>query len=335
ESSLTEWDPISDREHFVISFKKLAEISGSTNSVPFIWMLQDSVYELLLPEHYRRVTNQVVDAYNKLALEVLTDNLNLIIMEVNRLIAQQFSAPAYPFYCMNPGCETTLPEAFHVSDKALYETVQLLWNFHCNEAVRTEAATCCRAIPPVSTAQTRTFLLIGLCFITTAICFLLKKFRRSDSKRVILQKVDALIKITEVDLDEGIVKSNSTLTNLFVDGSDRSLAVDERYEFLLLLSKFGALLIFFFLCDRTRLFSVVNKSFSWTTFWIPLLVVVIIGFIFTGKTKQTKINHVDITREWKGWMQLYLLIYHFAGGYSVSYPLLFVPCVISHKFCIR
>ncbi|KAF7236439.1 hypothetical protein EG68_10795 [Paragonimus skrjabini miyazakii] len=41
ESSLTERDPTSDREHFITSFKKLAEISGSTNnSVPFIWMLQ-------------------------------------------------------------------------------------------------------------------------------------------------------------------------------------------------------------------------------------------------------------------------------------------------------
>ncbi|KAF7234112.1 hypothetical protein EG68_12471, partial [Paragonimus skrjabini miyazakii] len=62
---------------------------------------------------------------------------------------------------MNPGCETTLPVAFQVSDKALCETVQLLWNFHCNEAVRTEATTCCRIVPPVSTAQARTFLLIG------------------------------------------------------------------------------------------------------------------------------------------------------------------------------
>ncbi|KAA3673269.1 N-acetylneuraminate 9-O-acetyltransferase, partial [Paragonimus westermani] len=153
------------------------------------------------------------------------------------------------------------------------------------------------------------------------------------SKRVILQKVDAVIKITEVDLDEGVVKSNSTLTNLFVDGSDRSLAVDEQYDVLLLLSKFGALLIFFFLCDRTRLFSVVNKSFSWTTFWIPLLVVVIIGSIFTGKTNQTKINHVDITREWKGWMQLYLLIYHFAGGYSLLTPFMWARvCVSSYLF---
>ncbi|KAH8849758.1 N-acetylneuraminate 9-O-acetyltransferase [Schistosoma japonicum] len=32
----------------------------------------------------------------------------------------------------------------------------------------------------------------------------------------------------------------------------------------------------------------------------------------------TQVNHVDITREWKGWMQLYLLIYHFTDSYRVT-----------------
>ncbi|CAH8445049.1 unnamed protein product [Dicrocoelium dendriticum] len=60
-----------------------------------------------------------------------------------------------------------------------------------------------------------------------------------------------------------------------------------------------------------------NKGFTIMSFLLPLVYLFVLGLFFSGPTKETHINHVDITREWKGWMQIYFLIYHFTGSYRV------------------
>lgn len=96
--------------------------------------------------------------------------------------------------------------------------------------------------------------------------------------------------------------------------------VTELSDFLCLLSKFGAVLVYFYICDRTHLSHAINKGFSNSTFWFSLLLILILGLLMSSRTKQTGVNHLDITREWKGWMQLYILVYHFVDGYSVQVP---------------
>nr|CAH8823634.1 unnamed protein product [Trichobilharzia regenti] len=92
----------------------------------------------------------------------------------------------------------------------------------------------------------------------------------------------------------------------------------EFYELTSALSKFGAIMVYFFICDRTILFMKANKGYTNMSFLLPIIYCFVLGLFFSGPTKRTKVNHLDITREWKGWMQLYLLIYHFTDSYRVT-----------------
>ncbi|CAH8446601.1 unnamed protein product [Dicrocoelium dendriticum] len=104
-------------------------------------------------------------------------------------------------------------------------------------------------------------------------------------------------------------------------------------DFFCLLSKFGLILAYFYICDRTQLFHSINKGFSSSAFWSALLLLLFLGLLLSSRTKQLGINHVDITREWKGWMQLYILVYHYIDGYSVQVPYFLARwCVSAYLF---
>ncbi|KAF2361372.1 Cas1p 10 TM acyl transferase domain [Trinorchestia longiramus] len=80
------------------------------------------------------------------------------------------------------------------------------------------------------------------------------------------------------------------------------------------LGKLGLIMGYFFLCDRTGLFMKENKYFSQLNFWFPLGYMLALGLFFTEDTSHTRILHRDMTDEWKGWMQLVILVYHMTGG---------------------
>ncbi|KFM77878.1 CAS1 domain-containing protein 1, partial [Stegodyphus mimosarum] len=71
---------------------------------------------------------------------------------------------------------------------------------------------------------------------------------------------------------------------------------------------------YFFLCDRTNFFMKENKYFTYTTFFLPLGYLFALGLFFTEESQFTQILHRDQTNEWKGWMQLVILIYHMTGA---------------------
>jgi len=52
-------------------------------------------------------------------------------------------------------------------------------------------------------------------------------------------------------------------------------------------------------------------------FWLPVGYVFALGLFFNEKSRSTKILHRDQTDEWKGWMQLVILIYHMTGASRV------------------
>ncbi|KAA0193401.1 hypothetical protein HAZT_HAZT003199 [Hyalella azteca] len=80
------------------------------------------------------------------------------------------------------------------------------------------------------------------------------------------------------------------------------------------LGKLGLIMGYFFLCDRTGLFMKENKYFSQLNFWFPIGYMLALGLFFTEDTSHTRILHRDMTDEWKGWMQLVILVYHMTGS---------------------
>ena len=53
-------------------------------------------------------------------------------------------------------------------------------------------------------------------------------------------------------------------------------------------------------------------------FFIPFMYVLFIGMFAIEQSQSSNILSRDQTDEWKGWMQLVILIYHFTGSSAVS-----------------
>lgn len=83
---------------------------------------------------------------------------------------------------------------------------------------------------------------------------------------------------------------------------------------------FGLVLVYAFFADRTHLFGKEAKHFSLKQFWLFILLTALVGYLTaeTSEKDQPFLNR-DQTDEWKGWMQILILIYHYLGASKVSW----------------
>ena len=89
---------------------------------------------------------------------------------------------------------------------------------------------------------------------------------------------------------------------------------------VLALLTFGWILVYAYYTDRTHLFGKEHKHFSLEQFWFLVILTSIVGY-FTSVTadKDQPFLNRDQTDEWKGWMQLLILIYHYLGASKISW----------------
>ncbi|KAG0006387.1 hypothetical protein BGZ79_000034 [Entomortierella chlamydospora] len=81
----------------------------------------------------------------------------------------------------------------------------------------------------------------------------------------------------------------------------------------------AAAVVYMYYADRTSLFDKGNKFFSWTTFTFLMLLSVVAGAVTLKRSeKDQPFLNRDQTDEWKGWMQIVILIYHYVAASSVS-----------------
>ncbi|XP_050664615.1 N-acetylneuraminate 9-O-acetyltransferase isoform X11 [Leptidea sinapis] len=86
------------------------------------------------------------------------------------------------------------------------------------------------------------------------------------------------------------------------------------------LAKLGMIMLYFYLCDRTNFFMKENKYYSEWSFWLPVGYVVALGLFFTDESRSSshsRVLHREQTNEWKGWMQLVILVYQVTGASKV------------------
>eukprot|EP00850_Spirogloea_muscicola_P018655 SM000173S03024 [mRNA] locus=s173:296781:301297:+ [translate_table: standard] len=101
---------------------------------------------------------------------------------------------------------------------------------------------------------------------------------------------------------------------------DEAFYVENRLT-LRAIAEFGGLLLYYYLCDRTHVIGETGKHYDRDLFICLYLILVIVAF-FTSLTKHTgpsnpasgkSMQYLNRhqTEEWKGWMQVLFLIYHY------------------------
>ncbi|KAI9321766.1 10 TM acyl transferase domain found in Cas1p-domain-containing protein [Dichotomocladium elegans] len=112
---------------------------------------------------------------------------------------------------------------------------------------------------------------------------------------------------------------------IFVISSERPMIRWLRHYFpsepaLNALFAFGLGVIYMYFGDRTQMFGKAQKLYDPTVFAVLMVCMLVAGVITLKAKKEGDHGFLnrDQTDEWKGWMQVIILIYHFCGASSVS-----------------
>lgn len=74
---------------------------------------------------------------------------------------------------------------------------------------------------------------------------------------------------------------------------------------------FGAIMFYFFLCDYVKVFAEEPRIYNRDVFLFLLCLLFLVAAAFTLTPTQDKILNRDQTEEWKGWMQVMFVWYHY------------------------
>ncbi|PNT12341.1 hypothetical protein POPTR_011G079400v4 [Populus trichocarpa] len=106
---------------------------------------------------------------------------------------------------------------------------------------------------------------------------------------------------------------------------DDSFLLENRTT-LRVMSEFGAVLVYFYICDRTNILGESTKNYNRDLFVFLYLLLIIVSAMtslrkhtdkstFTGKSTLYLNRHQ--TEEWKGWMQVIFLMYHYFAATEI------------------
>lgn len=80
---------------------------------------------------------------------------------------------------------------------------------------------------------------------------------------------------------------------------------------------FGLIMLYFWLCDYQHIWYKTDKQYSRDMFIFIFFLLVFVAFVFTIKKTSDKILNRDQTEEWKGWMQVQFVWYHYYDAQEV------------------
>uniref|UniRef100_A0A1D1Y8M1 CAS1 domain-containing protein 1 n=1 Tax=Anthurium amnicola TaxID=1678845 RepID=A0A1D1Y8M1_9ARAE len=137
----------------------------------------------------------------------------------------------------------------------------------------------------------------------------------------------------DVLLEGGLSKSSSARFQSFSVRTNliKFLTMDEQFllenrAILRSMSEFGSILVYFYICDRTNIFSQSTKNYSRDLFLFLYILLIIASAMtslkkhhdksaFSGKSLLYLNRHQ--TEEWKGWMQVLFLMYHYFAATEI------------------
>lgn len=248
------------------------------------WALQDPVDENLLSESRKMITNKKIGAYNEVAVGILNNSARnsksrIKIFSVSKLISQDTI--------------TESSDGLHIPESSRAISAMILMNAYCNKIVTPVDGSCCQPRAPLTLIQK----LAACIFAASAIGYLIQT--------LIHRNIHRRSKLC-TDLESGEERKPTTATP----------AASTLEVLLQSVCKLGLIMTYFYLCDRADLFMKENKFYTHSSFFIPIIYLLVLGVFYIENTKETKVLNRDQTDEWKGWMQLVILIYHISGASS-------------------
>ncbi|XP_051520250.1 N-acetylneuraminate 9-O-acetyltransferase isoform X1 [Myxocyprinus asiaticus] len=238
------------------------------------WVLQDPVYEEVLSESRKMITNEQINLYNEAAVSTLNNNKKKVkFLEASRQAAMETISKSV--------------DGLHLPESTRDVGAMVLMNSMCNKILKPIDGSCCQNTPPLSVLQK----LAAALFLVSIICFLLLGCSKHHKSRPI------------PDVESGEEKKPPTAAGHFSPKGS-----------LLAICKMSLIMLYFYLCDRADIFMKEQKFYTHSTFFIPLIYIFVLGIFYNENSKETKLLNREQTDEWKGWMQLVILIYHISGA---------------------
>ncbi|ESN92156.1 hypothetical protein HELRODRAFT_89851, partial [Helobdella robusta] len=183
-------------------------------------------------------------------------------------------------------------DGLHISTGALQIDTQILFNLICNNYMNFDDGSCCTSPENPTTVQ----IAMAAFFATSlAAAVLIATCRRLNGRS-----------------NKNNKNNNKTNNN----NNNQSKNMDCP-TLISCIAKLGLILLYFFICDRTTFFMKENKYYTHVNFFLPFTYLMILGLFFTESTKQVQVLNRCQTDEWKGWMQIVILIYHLTGASKV------------------
>nr|XP_034492069.1 N-acetylneuraminate 9-O-acetyltransferase-like [Marmota flaviventris] len=263
----------------ITSIAPLLEKLAKTSDV--YWVLQDPVYEDLLSENRKMITNEKIDAYNEAAVSILNSSTrnsksNVKMFSVSKLIAQETIMESL--------------DGLHLPKSSRETSAMILMNVYCNKILKPVDGSCCQPQPPLTLIQKLAACFFTLSIIGYLIFYVIHRNAHRKNKPC-------------TDLESGEEKKN------IINNPASPLEI-----LLQSFCKLGLIMAYFYMCDRANLFMKENKFYTHSSFFIPIIYILVLGVFYNENTKETKVLNREQTDEWKGWMQLVILIYHISGA---------------------
>uniref|UniRef100_A0A8D3AR98 CAS1 domain containing 1 n=1 Tax=Scophthalmus maximus TaxID=52904 RepID=A0A8D3AR98_SCOMX len=244
------------------------------------WVLQDPVNEEVLSENRKMITNQKLELYNEAAADVLNSSKRNGRSRVKLLAASRQAA-----------LETIAQsdDGLHLPESTRNVGAMVLMNSVCNKLLRPIDGSCCQTLPPPNLLQK----MAACFFLGSALVFLvLHVLGNNRHRRPVPPDVESL-------------EEKKPATAAVPFGPKAPFHA---------LCRMGVIMGYFYLCDRADVFMKEQKFYTHSTFFIPLVYIFVLGVFYSENSKETKLLNREQTDEWKGWMQLVILIYHISGA---------------------
>ncbi|KAK5855224.1 hypothetical protein PBY51_005349 [Eleginops maclovinus] len=244
------------------------------------WVLQDPVNEEVLSENRKMITNQQLEQYNEAAADVLNSSNRNGRSRVKLLAASRQAA-----------LETIAQsdDGLHLPESTRNVGAMVLMNSVCNKILRPIDGSCCQTVPPPNLLQKLSaFFFLG----SAVVLVVLHVLGNNRHRRPVPPDVESL-------------EEKKPASAAAPPGSKTLFKA---------LCRMGIIMGYFYLCDRADVFMKEQKFYTHSTFFIPLVYIIVLGVFYNENSKETKFLNREQTDEWKGWMQLVILIYHVSGA---------------------